>query len=140
MVTEFEQSVVLERTLPTACELYVPVWLFEFSERPVWRKVTVHKANCFRSFELTGDLTEPKARQSFWRFVFSRQPTMLYRLQEDSDLNQLVQATLLRPPSNSNTEFGATLPVVTTGIDKLIRSGWLNVWLAPVLRHSISSR
>ena len=137
IVTEFGESVVLERCLLGATELYVPVWLGVFEERPFWRKQSVSRTSCYSGLQFVpgyyaGDV---KARQSFWKFLFSRQPTTAYRLQPDHELNELVQTVNLQPPASPT--FNATSPVATLGIDQLLRAGWLNNWLAPVLRRAL---
>ena len=140
IVTEFGQSVVLERCLLGASELYVPVWLCNFEERPLWRKQPVSRTSCYSGLQLlpgyyAGDV---KARQSFWKFLFSRQPTTNYHLQTDNELNELVQTANLYPPANPI--FNAAGPIATLGIDQLLRAGWLNVWLAPLLRRALPKR
>ncbi len=137
IVTEFGQSVVLERCLLGATELYVPVWLCVFEERPLWRKQSVSRTSCYSGLQFVrgfyaGDV---KARQSFWKFLFSRQPTTNYHLQADNELNELVQIANLYPPVSPI--FNAAGPIATLGIDQLLRAGWLNVWLAPVLRRAL---
>lgn len=136
IVAEFEQSILLERSMRTACELFVPVWLFEFKERHGLRKQTVIKAACYRSISLLADKTAAtdKARQSFWSFFFSRHPVLYYLLEEDAELDELVDVRQLEPPATN--DFNQDSAVLSNGIDSLVRVGWINVWLTPIIRQA----
>lgn len=127
IVKEFELGVVGERSVLRPSELFVPVWFFQFQERPVWSQRTLGFATCYYSLNRFGSRTpEPANLPSLGSFLFTRQPAIRYKLQEDSDLASLVGA--------NNQEYPAgRVGLVPGTLERLVGEGWLSPWLARLL-------
>ncbi|MDB5078214.1 MAG: hypothetical protein JWP00_138 [Chloroflexi bacterium] len=131
IVRDFEASILPDRYVKTGSELLVPVWYFQFKERPTWSQRVLGFASCHVTMDL-----EPGAgqngpdRSSLWKFLNSARPATYYHLVEEPQLTTLVGAHNLDYPAGQ-------IEVSTAQIDKLVAEGWLNRWLAKTLKGAL---
>ncbi len=131
IVEEFEGSVAVERTVLTPSELFVPVWYFQFYERPVWSQRMFGFATCYYSLNRFGSKTPDPANLPSLLFFFlaNSQPSTRYKLTEEADLATLVAANQLDYPSGR-------LNLATDSIERLAKDGWLSPWLSWLLNRA----
>lgn len=128
IVHDFEESILPDRLLTTGSELLVPVWYFQFKERPTWSQRVLGFASCHVTMDL-----EPRVglggpdRASLWSFLASAKPAAYYHLFEEPQLTALVGAHNLDYPAG-------LIEVSSAQLDKLVAEGWLNRWLAKILK------
>lgn len=132
IVHDFEESILPDRFVSSGSELLVPVWYFQFKERPLWAQRIIG----FASTHVTLDL-EPSVglggpdRASLWRFILSGKPATYYHLSEETNLATLVGAHNLDYPAGH-------IEASTAQVDKLVAEGWLNRWLAKLVKGAYS--
>lgn len=130
IVEEFERGVIGDRTVLRPSELFVPVWYFQFQERPVWSARTVGFATCYYSLNRFGSRTpEPANVPSLISFMFTRTPSLRYKLQEENDLAHLVGANNLEYPAGR-------VSIVPGTVERLVSEGWISPWLARLLNRA----
>lgn len=98
---QFERAALTDRSLRATCELYVPIWYFQFVERPVWAKRTHAFAHCYSKFKPTEPNLAAEQKNSVWKFIFSNQPSVYYKVEENRALSQLVKADQLDYPAGT---------------------------------------
>ncbi len=136
IVRDFEDSVLPERYLQGPSELFVPVWYFQFKERPAWKQRMLGFASCYTSLELVpipASLPEAsvrKERASLWRFVSSNKPATFFRLKEDTELATLIGAQDLDYPAGR-------AEVALDWLEKLASDGWMSGWLVKIMWRSL---
>jgi hypothetical protein len=128
IVSEFEASILPDRLVTTGSELLVPVWYFQFKERPLWSARVLGFASCYVQLDLDPTVGLAGADSStLWRFVTSSRPATYYHIFDEPQLATLIGAHNLDYPAGK-------IEVSTTQIDKLVTEGWLNRWLARTLK------
>jgi hypothetical protein len=128
IVSEFEASILPDRLVTTGSELLVPVWYFQFKERPLWSARVLGFASCYVQLDLDPTVGLTGADSStLWRFVTSPHPATYYHIFDEPQLANLIGAHNLDYPAGK-------IEVSTTRIDKLVTEGWLNRWLARTLK------
>ncbi|HEX2912332.1 MAG TPA: hypothetical protein VH186_16100 [Chloroflexia bacterium] len=134
IVRDFEQSILPERHLSAPGELFVPVWYFQFRERPRWRVHMVGFASCYTAIERTellpGEPVGPaglKMRSSFWRFMLSPREATYYQLREEPHLTSLIGAQNLDYPAGK-------VDLSTDWLEKLTEGGWYSRWLVRLIK------
>ncbi len=135
IVRDFQESVLPDRYLEAPSELFVPVWYFQFTERPLWKPRMLGFASCYTAIDLTvipqtvPELAVRKERMSLWRFVATTKPATFYRMREDIDLANLVGAQELDYPAG-RVDFDLKW------IEKLASDAWLSRWLVRILKQA----
>ena len=138
IVRDFEESTVPDRQVPTPSDLLVPVWFFQFKERPVWRQRKFGFASCYTGLERTPLPTDVsieaarKERSSLWRFLATNRPATWYRLHEETELASLVGVQSLDYPAG---QVGVT-PLL---IEKLAQDDWLSGWLVKTIKVGLKA-
>ena len=133
IVRDFEGSTVPDRQVPIPSDLLVPVWYFQFKERPLWRLRKFGFASCYTAVERTPlpvgvpIETARRERASLWRFLATNRPATFYRLHEETPLENLVGVQSLDYPANQ-------IEVTPQLIDKLAEEGWLSRWLVRMVK------
>ncbi len=136
IVHDFEESVLPGRFVPVASELLVPVWFFQFRERPVWRERILGFASCYTGLErLSIPASSPletvlHERASLWRFLSTARPATFYRLHEEPQLATLIGAQDLDYPAGR-------AELDRQWLDKLSAGGWVSRWLVRLLRAGV---
>lgn len=125
IVQDFEASVLSGRQVEAASELFIPVWYFQFSDRPVWKERILGFASCYTHVERTA--TSSPDRQSFWRFIGSQQPATYYRMREETNLTTLIGAQQLDYPAG-HVEVPLNL------LDKLVSENLISRWLVKIIK------
>ena len=129
IVEEFEQSVVTDRTALRPSELYVPIWFFQFLERPLWKQRALGFATCYYSVTRVGTKPlKPRSLSSLVSFLFGYVPDLRYKLEEEPDLAALLEVQNLDYPA------GRVL-LVPGALEKLSYEGWITPWLAFLLKR-----
>ncbi|NWJ95374.1 MAG: hypothetical protein HXX20_06275 [Chloroflexi bacterium] len=130
IVKDFERGVVSERTVLRTSELFVPVWFFQFCERPLWTRRMLGFASCYYSLNRVGSKTpEPLNLPSLVSFIFTQQPSTRYKLKEENDLANLVGAQNLDYPAGHIMLDPGTL-------ERLAEEGWISPWLSKLLQRA----
>lgn len=128
IVHDFEESILPDRYVTTGSELLVPVWYFQFKERPTWSQRVLGFASCHVTLDLEPSVGLGGPDQaSLWKFLTSAKPATYYHLFEETQLTTLVGAHNLDYPAGQ-------IEVSSAQIDKLVAEGWLNRWLAKTLK------
>jgi hypothetical protein len=131
IVHDFEESILPDRQVKTGSELLVPVWYFQFKERPTWGQRVLGFASCHVTLDLEPSVTLGSPdHSSLWKFLTSAKPATYYHLFEEPQLTALVGAHNLDYPAGQ-------IEVSPDQIDKLAAEGWLNRWLAKTLKGAI---
>lgn len=129
IVEEFERGVVSERSLLRTSEVFVPLWFFQFQERPVWSRRVLGYATSYYSLYRYGSKTsEPANLPSLFTFLFNQQPATRYKIKEENDLAALVGAQHLDYPAGHIAILPGTL-------DYLTNDGWFSPWLKRLLQR-----
>lgn len=135
IVRDFEESILRDRYLQAPSELFVPVWYFQFQERPLWKQRVLGFASCYTGVELVPisqtvpEINVRKERASLWRFISSTKPATFYRLHEDNELASLVGAQELDYPAGR-------VDIDTGWLEKLASDGWMSGWLVKLIKRS----
>lgn len=127
IVQDFDASILSGRHVEAASELFIPVWYFQFSDRPVWKERVMGFASCYTTLERTSTASSVGDPQSIWRFLGSPQPATYYRLKEEVNLTNLIGAHHLDYPAGA-------VEVPLELLDKLAAEKLLNRWLVKVIR------
>jgi hypothetical protein len=127
IVQDFQNSVFGGRNVEAASELFVPVWYFQFKDRPVWKQRVYGFAGCYTNFEPAPVVAAD--RHSLWRFVATDRPAVYYRLKEDTNLSNLVGAQNLDYPAGK-------VETATDVMETLANENLLNRWLVKLTRFA----
>ncbi len=128
IVSDFEGGILPDRLVTTGSELLVPVWYFQFKERPVFSPRVLGFASCYVQLDLEPTVGLAGAdSSSLWKFVTSSHPATYYHIFDEPQLAALIGAHNLDYPAGQ-------IEVSTAQIDKLVGEGWLNRWLARTLK------
>ncbi len=128
IVRDFEDSTVPDRHITEPTDLMIPVWFFQFKERPLWNQRLLGFASCYTGLELLplpetiAIETTRKERASLWRFLATSRASTFYRLHEEPQLETLIGAQTLDYPAGR-------VDVTPQRLEKLVAEGWLSRWL-----------
>ncbi len=128
IVTDFEQSVVSNRMMRQPSELFVPIWFFQFLERPLWKQRMIGYATCYYSLKRFGSKTpEPNNLSSLVSFMFKPTSSLRYKLEEDAEVMKLLNVQHLDYPAGR-------IILVPGTIQRLSNEGWLSPWLSRLIK------